>query len=595
MKKLLSISALLVLFAGQAHAAGQRPSDMNPSSAIVGTQITWCPTPAGPTDFKCTFTQIDTFINSQFSGDATVAAGGAVTVTKTNGVAFAPSATTDATNANNLASGSVPAARMPALTGDVTSTAGSVATTVGNAAVIGKVLTGFTSGAGTVSAADTILAALQKINGNDALKLPLTGGTISGALTLGSTLNANALATTGTIAGSLCRDSSGNVIFNSAANCFVGGGSAGGSANQIQWNSAGSLAGFTFSGDMTVVPSTGVATLKNTGPGATGPIGSATVAPIITIDAQGRATALGSATIAPPESAVTFTAITTNNVSTTKHGYAPVLPNDATKYLDGTGAYSVPAGGGSGVTSVAAGCGTSTGGSPITSTGTVAAALGARINAATSGVGADFVAGDCGGVVYDNSASAVAAVLPVATTTGFGNGSFFERCNINAGVTTITPATSTIGGQATLVIQPGTAAHPNCTSFRSDGTNYSLIDTVAGAGVTAAMGNALSAAGGLTSTIARGTATLGTSAIASNSCATVVTVTAANVLTTDVASFGYNGDPTAITGYGASATGAILSIYPYPTAGNVNVKVCNWTGASITPGSALTVNWQVDR
>jgi len=37
---------------------------------------------------------------------------------------------------------------------------------------------------------------------------------------------------------------------------------------------------------------------------------------------------------------------TTNNVSTSKHGYAPKAPNDATKYLDGTGAYSVPAGGG---------------------------------------------------------------------------------------------------------------------------------------------------------------------------------------------------------------------------------------------------------
>jgi hypothetical protein len=40
--------------------------------------------------------------------------------------------------------------------------------------------------------------------------------------------------------------------------------------------------------------------------------------------------------------------VTTNNVSTTKHGFAPKLPNDATKYLDGTGAYSVPAGGGGG-------------------------------------------------------------------------------------------------------------------------------------------------------------------------------------------------------------------------------------------------------
>jgi len=35
------------------------------------------------------------------------------------------------------------------------------------------------------------------------------------------------------------------------------------------------------------------------------------------------------------------------NVSTAKHGLAPKAPNDATKYLDGTGAYTVPAGGSS--------------------------------------------------------------------------------------------------------------------------------------------------------------------------------------------------------------------------------------------------------
>lgn len=39
--------------------------------------------------------------------------------------------------------------------------------------------------------------------------------------------------------------------------------------------------------------------------------------------------------------------VTTHNVSTTKHGYAPKAPNDATQYLDGTGSWSVPAGGGS--------------------------------------------------------------------------------------------------------------------------------------------------------------------------------------------------------------------------------------------------------
>lgn len=42
----------------------------------------------------------------------------------------------------------------------------------------------------------------------------------------------------------------------------------------------------------------------------------------------------------PAESEVTFTDITTGNASTSKHGYLPKLPNDATKFLDGTGAWS---------------------------------------------------------------------------------------------------------------------------------------------------------------------------------------------------------------------------------------------------------------
>lgn len=40
------------------------------------------------------------------------------------------------------------------------------AVTLSNSAVIGKVLTGYTSGAGTVAATDTILQAIQKLNGN---------------------------------------------------------------------------------------------------------------------------------------------------------------------------------------------------------------------------------------------------------------------------------------------------------------------------------------------------------------------------------------------------------------------------------------------
>lgn len=54
--------------------------------------------------------------------------------------------------------------------------------------------------------------------------------------------------------------------------------------------------------------------------------------------------ALWVAPAAIAETDFTFTDIATANVSTSKHGLTPKLPNDATKYLDGTGAYSVPPG-----------------------------------------------------------------------------------------------------------------------------------------------------------------------------------------------------------------------------------------------------------
>ena len=59
------------------------------------------------------------------------------------------------------------------LTGEVTSVGN--AATVTNAAVIGKVLTGYTSGAGVVAATDNILEAIQKLDGNNATNANLTG------------------------------------------------------------------------------------------------------------------------------------------------------------------------------------------------------------------------------------------------------------------------------------------------------------------------------------------------------------------------------------------------------------------------------------
>lgn len=46
--------------------------------------------------------------------------------------------------------------------------------------------------------------------------------------------------------------------------------------------------------------------------------------------------------ILPTDENIQLSDIITNDVSITKHGFAPKLPNDATKFLNGTGEYSVP-------------------------------------------------------------------------------------------------------------------------------------------------------------------------------------------------------------------------------------------------------------
>lgn len=85
----------------------------------------------------------------------------------------------------------------------------------------------------------------------------------------------------------------------------------------------------------------------------------------------GRTGAIVATTNDYSEAQISFTDITTNNVSTSKHGYTPKLPGDATKFLDGTGAFSTPSGGG--------------GGSPLTNVVTVPQFTGTNIYGSSGG------------------------------------------------------------------------------------------------------------------------------------------------------------------------------------------------------------------
>ena len=88
-----------------------------------------------------------------------------------SGVSIDGNANTVTTNAN--------------LSGEVTSIGNS--TTISNSSVIGKVLTGYTSGAGIVASTDTILTAIQKLNGNIAgITIPSAG---NNSISLGTAVN----------------------------------------------------------------------------------------------------------------------------------------------------------------------------------------------------------------------------------------------------------------------------------------------------------------------------------------------------------------------------------------------------------------------
>lgn len=79
----------------------------------------------------------------------------------------------------------------------------------------------------------------------------------------------------------------------------------------------------------------------------TGLVGGIPTGPANTV-LHGEGDGIQSAYSAVTEDDQFLSDVMTADVSTSAHGYCPKLPNDATKFLDGTGTYSTPGGGGGG-------------------------------------------------------------------------------------------------------------------------------------------------------------------------------------------------------------------------------------------------------
>jgi hypothetical protein len=134
------------------------------------------------------------------------------------------------------------------------------------------------------------------------------------------------------------------------------------------------------------------------------------------------------------------------------------------------------------------------------------------------------------------------------------------------------PSTPAAGSFSTL------SATGQITSTLATGTApFSIASTTPVANLVAA-GNPV--------VIASGGATTPSTLLTTNTCSTVVTVSAPNVTTSDAVEWAWQA--------AISSPNALLTMHAYVTAGNVNFLQCNPTSSSQTPVAA-TINWRVVR
>jgi hypothetical protein len=120
-------------------------------------------------------------------------------------------------------------------------TAGRLTAASSGTAPIASVLTGYTSGAGTIAATDTVLSAIQKLNGNNNTRA--TAGVIgSSGLTMATArILGRSTAATGAVEEIVIGSGLSLTAGTLTATGGGGGGSPGGSATQVQYQSAGAV------------------------------------------------------------------------------------------------------------------------------------------------------------------------------------------------------------------------------------------------------------------------------------------------------------------------------------------------------------------